>query len=156
MATSSPQEGQPVPQAAAIPYRRARGFVEFCLITSAGKGRWGFPKGFVDAGETATETALKEAFEEAGLHGEVEGESLGRYGYRKWNLSLVVDVYLMRVTHEEASWEEAAFRERAWFTADEAAQRLERKALRDLLSVAMQRMHPSGARRFLSSGGEMG
>ena len=58
--------------------RRCRnGQYEFCLITSLRKGRWGFPKGITDPGETHVETALKEADEEAGLRGRIVGDSLG-------------------------------------------------------------------------------
>ena len=40
-------------QASAVPFRRAGGRVEFCLVTSASSGQWVFPKGLIDPGETA-------------------------------------------------------------------------------------------------------
>ena len=88
----------PPQQASAIPYRRRGEQLEFCLITSVSNGRWGFPKGLIDPGETAPQTALKEAREEAGIVGRVVGKPLGRYSYRKWNTSLAVTVFLMEVT----------------------------------------------------------
>jgi len=43
-------------------------------------GHWTFPKGQIDAGETAIEAALREIREETGIVGEVEGE-LGTIRY---------------------------------------------------------------------------
>ena len=55
----------PILQACAIPFRRNGGQYEFCLITSLRKGRWGFPKGIIDKGETHIEaaTGIQEARE---------------------------------------------------------------------------------------------
>ena len=57
-------ETTPLEQASAIPYRLRDGQPEFCLITSISTGKWGFPKGIVDPGETPEETAIKEALPE--------------------------------------------------------------------------------------------
>jgi phosphohistidine phosphatase len=135
----------PLLQAAVIPYRLRDGQPEFCLITSIRKGTWGFPKGIIDPGETASETALKEAEEEAGLHGRIVGEPLGQYQYYKWNTTLEVTVYLMEVTAADDDWEEADLRSRAWHRADEARAAIHRDELRELLDVALQRI-PTQAR----------
>lgn len=65
-----------IDQACAIPFRSVARQLEFCLITSS-SGRWLFPKGFIDPGETFVEAALKEAAEEAGVHGRVLGDPVG-------------------------------------------------------------------------------
>ena len=140
MASTPSQGDQAARQAAAIPFRRDGNRLEFCLVTSIGKGRWGFPKGFVDPGETAEESALKEAAEEAGLAGRIEGRPLGSYDYAKWGMLLRVTVFLMRVTGEKATWEEAALRRRRWCGADEAGNLLGRRELRDLLATAIERL----------------
>lgn len=129
-----------IAQACAVPYRTQAGALEFCLITSLSKGRWGFPKGTIDPGETYRETALKEAYEEAGLRGEIVDEPLGRYDYAKWGASLQVTVVLMRVAEVHDQWLEAGMRQRAWCTADEAQQRLANADQRRLLEAAMQRL----------------
>ncbi len=140
-----PADSSPLLQAAAIPYRLREGRPEFCLITSIRRGTWGFPKGIVDPGETASETALKEAEEEAGLHGRIVGEPLGAYQYDKWNTTLQVTVYLMEVTAADDDWEEADLRSRTWHRADEARAAIQRRELRKLLDVALQRI-PTQAR----------
>jgi phosphohistidine phosphatase len=127
-------------QASAVPYRRAESGVEFCLITSLTSGRWGFPKGLIDPGETAVETALKEAHEEAGLRGQIVGEPLGEYQYAKWGVILTVTGYLMEVAEEESTWLESSRRQRRWVEAATAADMLDRKYLARLLRQAIKRL----------------
>lgn len=129
-----------VEQAAAIPFRRRKDIWEFCLITSIRRGKWGFPKGMIDPGETFVETALKEAYEEAGLHGEIVGEPLGNYEYGKWGLWLNVTVVLMDVTRTDDEWDEQHMRRRRWVNEDKARKLLEKPELHDLLDVATERI----------------
>lgn len=131
---------QIIAQACAAPFRRRARQLEFCLITSLNKGRWGFPKGTIDPGETFLETALKEAYEEAGLRGEIVGEPLGHYEYSKWGGSLRVTVVMMRVTEALESWLEVRERKRAWCSADEALERLANADQRRLLDLAIKRL----------------
>ncbi|MCO6454953.1 MAG: NUDIX hydrolase [Pirellulaceae bacterium] len=127
-------------QACAIPFRRADALVEFCLITTSGKGTWSFPKGIIDPGETAAETALKESFEEAGLRGTIVGPPLGSFAYHKWETTLEVTVWLMHVTEAAAQWPESSVRQRRWAELSEARGLLERDALRELLDRAAERI----------------
>jgi phosphohistidine phosphatase len=133
----------PIHQACAVPYRWRGGELEFCLVTTSRKRRWGFPKGIVDPGETPRKTALKEAWEEAGLRGRVEGRALGQYIYRKWGSRLVVAAYLMRVVDEADDWEEARLRKRRWFPANRARSKLARKGQADLFRLAVERLRIS-------------
>jgi len=128
----------PIPQACAVPYRRRRGRLEFCLVTSIRKGNWGFPKGIIDPGQTA----LKEAEEEAGLQGHVFDEPLGRYQYAKWGTTLVVTAFLMEVDSVDDHWEEAHVRQRRWCGAESARRILSRDELRRLLDAALARLAP--------------
>jgi len=123
-----------------VPYRFRGTQPEFCLITSINKGRWGFPKGIIDPGETTIQTALKEAKEEAGLNGFIEGKPLGQYEYYKWSTTLVVVAFLMRVTAVDDDWEEAELRSRCWCAAGEARQKIGRQELRGLLDAALKRI----------------
>lgn len=128
-------------QACAVPYRiNEAGELEFCLITSSGRGDWIFPKGIIDPGETPKTTAVKESREEAGLHGTIEGKPLGEYEYSKWDASLRVTAYLMRVTAEDKTWDEAEFRQRCWYTAKEAKKLIRRNKLQTLLDAALTRL----------------
>ena len=129
----------PMQQVCAVAYRRTDAGLEFCLITSL-KGRWSFPKGIIDPGETPHESALKEAHEEAGLSGEIEGEPLGSFHDFKWNRVLNVTGYLMRVTAAAETWQEAAQRQREWVSSHEALERLEKSKQLPLLKMALKRL----------------
>jgi len=131
---------QYVAQACAVPFRQQSRQLEFCLITSLNKRRWGFPKGTIDPGEMFPETALKEAYEEAGLRGEIVGTPLGHYEYAKWGGLLRVTVVMMRVSEVLEHWLEAGQRKRAWCSADEARARLANADQRRLLEQAIQRL----------------
>jgi 8-oxo-dGTP pyrophosphatase MutT (NUDIX family) len=113
--------------------------VQFCLITSR-RGRWGFPKGMIDRGDTPLDTALSEAEEEAGLTGELEAEPLGTFKYRKWGRSLVVACYLMRVDEADDEWEEDDWRQRVWLTAEQARAAVHRPQVRSLIDRAIERL----------------
>ncbi|MBN2295981.1 MAG: NUDIX domain-containing protein [Pirellulales bacterium] len=136
----SRQTSTPILQAATIPYRMKKGSPEFCLITSIGKGNWGFPKGLIDPGETPIETALKESDEEAGLSGEIKGKPLGRFIYEKWGTELEVTVYLMKVSEAAEEWEEMEYRKRAWCDEEKARSRLHRQEYQELLGMAIKRI----------------
>jgi len=127
-------------QAGVIPFRRKRDAIEVCLIRNKGGRKWKIPKGFVDAGETARETALKEAWEEAGLRGRLVGTAIGSYAYEKWNLELVVAVFLMEVRRVEGKWEESQLRERSWAPLEEAFKRLKGHPVKRLLANASARL----------------
>lgn len=101
-------------QACAIPYRRHGERVEVCLVTSMKKGRWIFPKGVVEYGETHAEAALKEAWEEAGLRGRITQPPLGAYLRKKWGAALAVKCYLMQVERQFERWPEVDVRNRCW------------------------------------------
>jgi 8-oxo-dGTP pyrophosphatase MutT (NUDIX family) len=51
----------------AVIYRAGNGRPEFLLVKSKRSGRWGFPKGHIEKGETEIQTAEREIFEETGL-----------------------------------------------------------------------------------------
>ncbi len=127
-------------QACAIPYRYWNNRLEFCLITSSRKKRWGFPKGIIDPGETPGETALKEADEEAGLTGRIRGLPLGDYCYHKWGRDLEVVVWLMEVKEAADEWDESDVRRRRWVSADDVSRVLQQDSLRPLVKTAMKRL----------------
>lgn len=120
-------------QVCVIPYRERDGQLEYCLITSSRKGRWIFPKGIIDDGETYVESGLKEAFEEAGLRGEIEGPPCGQFLDAKWDKQLVVSVVPMRVARCESKYPESNSRQRRWVTCDEAYELLHRGELKKML-----------------------
>ncbi len=128
-------------QACAVAYRRRASRLEFCLITTS-QGRWNWPKGLVDPGETSEESALREAYEEAGLQGRLVGPPLGTYPLNKFGRSFEVTSWLMEVQHCEAQWEEQAMRQRRWVTPQVARRLLSQPHLHVLLEQALQRLAP--------------
>jgi len=126
-------------QASAVPFRRRRGRLEFCLVTTS-RGNWIFPKGIVDPGETCDEAALKEAFEEAGLHGQIIGEPLGSYELAKFGKTFEVVTLLMDVKRCDTKWMEQQMRQRRWVRAGEARQLLKHPHLCQLLDEAIERL----------------
>ncbi|MCA9122974.1 MAG: NUDIX domain-containing protein [Planctomycetaceae bacterium] len=128
-----------IDQACAIPFRSVARQLEFCLITSS-SGRWLFPKGFIDPGETFVEAALKEAAEEAGVHGRVLGDPVGWYKIKKNGAMRTVIALLMEVTHFDDTWKESHCRERRWAKMSEAKRLLSKPELRSLLASSNSRL----------------
>ena len=150
----SPKNSAAVDQACAVPYRQSKTQIEFCLITSS-EGRWIFPKGVVDPGETFDETALKEALEEAGLHGRIQGEPLGCYPIAKNGGSQTVIALLMEVLRSDKTWKEADMRSRRWVTPSAAETMICEPALLTLLEAATQRIDADAAALVARKGGDI-
>jgi 8-oxo-dGTP pyrophosphatase MutT (NUDIX family) len=115
-------------QYAVLPVRlTADGGVEVMLITSRETRRWVIPKGWPMKSLKPAEAAEIEAYEEAGLEGDIVGRRpIGTYRYVKTmpsgeGVELLVDVYLMLVTHQADDWPERLERDTTWFNPSEAA-----------------------------------
>lgn len=119
-------------QVAVIAVRRRPDGLEMCVTRRKTSGRWGIPKGYIDRGDTPEQAALNEAFEEAGLRGEIIGDAIGTYEYKKWHAPLTVAVYVMDVLEEEEDWQEMGLRDRSWHSLDDAARLLEDHPIQSL------------------------
>lgn len=128
-----------VHQAAAVPFRNTGDGLEFCLITSSA-GRWKFPKGFIDSGESFADTALKEADEEAGLHGHIWESPLGYYEITKYGQQLTVVAMLMEVATSKRRWLEKNARQRRWVNEQKARKLICESMLHDVLDEALTRI----------------
>jgi 8-oxo-dGTP diphosphatase len=108
---------------AAVIFEVDGGIVMTQRAIEPGYGKWTFPGGFMDQGETAKAAASREAREEAGVEVEV-GEILGLYSYE--GQVPVIAVYKGRITggklepldetlaveifpHDRLPWSEMAF-----------------------------------------------
>lgn len=95
------------------------------------------PKGWPWPDREDHVAAAEEAREEAGVLGVAHPESIGCYTYQKRQqaglIPVRVNVYLLEVTDELASWPERNQRERVWFTLTDAAMRVDEPELRDLV-----------------------
>ena len=129
-------------QAGVIPFRRVDDDVEFLVVTSK-RGKWIFPKGIVEPGESLEDAAEKEGREEAGVRGRLVPERVGSYIDRKWRHECEVVLFLLEYDAEVRPWEEAHMRERRWCPFDEAYRLLKSNALRDVLYAARARIAES-------------
>lgn len=131
---------EPRTQYGALPWRRtAEGQLQVLLITSRETRRWVIPKGNPIKNLKPGPSAAQEAFEEAGVRGAVRGKALGLYHYEKRLRSgrtqhVRVFVHALEVQEELEAWPEKAQRDREWVTPDEAAERVEERELKKLLS----------------------
>jgi 8-oxo-dGTP pyrophosphatase MutT (NUDIX family) len=124
-------------QVAAVCYRVRSDGIEFLLVRTRGSGRWTFPKGSTEPGLTHAQAAALEAFEEAGVHGRIEEASFAQY-FRKRDSARksaartgekAVNAYLCEVSRLSPPPE--SNRNRTWFSAGEARQRLQEGRKRD-------------------------
>jgi len=125
----------PIPQAAAIPFREtAAGTLEVLITRRQDKQKWGIPKGIIDPGHSAHATVRIESEEEAGIAGCVSQQPIGSYDHHKWGTICHIQVFLMRVTEEYPNYLEQQFRERRWFPWQKAARMMGQKPVRELMA----------------------
>lgn len=126
-------------QHAALCYRIApSGHPVILLVTSRETGRWVLPKGWPKKRLSGAGTARAEAFEEAGARGEIAGDTLGIYSYRKCfgpgrDIPCVVSVHPLRVLSLADRFPEAGQRQRRWFHPEAAAHAVDEPELAQIL-----------------------
>lgn len=94
----------PKPVAGAIPVDEADRVILLRRGFDPGKGRWTFPGGFVDVGESVQEAACRETAEELGIAVEL-GRLVGVYSRAEDRVALIV--YLARALGEPHTTPEA-------------------------------------------------
>lgn len=118
-----------VSQAAALPFRDRK----ICLVTTrSGKGLI-IPKGHVPGGIHPAQLAAREAWEEAGLIGRITKQPFGEYSFKKAGRKQSVQVFLLAVTDLARAWPEKSFRQRLWYSLDNAIRLVSHDDLRNLL-----------------------
>ena len=127
-----------IEQAGGIPVRKDdRGWWVLFVRSKKDPSLWIFPKGHIEAGESAPETALRETIEESG----VEGELLGPVGepleFQSGREAVRVRYFLIRATAEAESPEG---RRKAWYHVDEAGDHLRFENTRQLLRDVKERL----------------
>lgn len=113
-----------------LPWRIGRqGNLRILLITDRDGRDWGVPKGSPAQGRVPFMSAALDAFEEAGVIGDIDPRPLTDYGYSRLaddgsRLACRVTLFAMRVRGTLLQWKERNERQRRWFDAREAADRL--------------------------------
>lgn len=126
-------------QVAALCYRRTQAGKRVLLITSRGSGRWIVPKGWPMDGLENSEAAMQEAWEEAGVKSaDVQPDPVGHYRYDKYHASgdvtpVQTEVYAAEVEALANSYPEDHQRKRAWFSPEDAADRVREPQLKAIL-----------------------
>jgi 8-oxo-dGTP pyrophosphatase MutT (NUDIX family) len=129
-------------QYAALPYRRRTDdLFEIMLVTSRETGRWVIPKGWPISGLTPQDSAAREAIEEAGVLGQIGDQPIGTYHYDKRlpdgsSMRCAVEVFLLKVEQQLASWPEQAQRQTRWFSVLDAAGAVHEPELSIIISSA--------------------
>lgn len=118
--------------------------VRFLLLHEPAEGRWCFPKGHVEPGETLLAAARREITEEAGLSNLDIREELGEVSYRFYQPSqdrnvFKTVVYFLAFSSQTRTELESTFDEARWERAADAARLLRFDTDRRMLAAATAR-----------------
>ena len=114
------------------------------LLIKDSYGRWTWPKGNIDKGEKSKDAAMREIGEEVGLKNIELIEKIGKtqYFYRLRGKLIFKIVYLylfklkgnerLKILHRE-------IQDGAWFSPEEALEKVEYKGAKELLNKAIKR-----------------
>ena len=144
-AVTRKQQGELPIQTGALPWRlSAKNGIEVLLVTGRRSGRWTIPKGWPMPGKSLAEAAAQEAFEEAGVRGTIDPKPIGSFLHVKQQLvadDLEVNIFVhpLWVDRELAKWPELGQRKRKWFSAKDAAKRVDSAELSELIRQSVKR-----------------
>jgi 8-oxo-dGTP pyrophosphatase MutT (NUDIX family) len=125
-------------QVAALCWRKHKGEPQVLLIRSLDTNRWIIPKGWPMRGKTLAEAAAIEAWEEAGVKGDLSPKPIGSFHYLKERGTGVKQpcdarVFGLHVQTLAKEFPESHLRRPQWFTAREAANRVDEPELQALI-----------------------
>jgi 8-oxo-dGTP pyrophosphatase MutT (NUDIX family) len=132
-------------QYAALPYRRkGKSAPEVLLVTSRETGRWIIPKGWPLKGKAPHKAAAREAREEAGVTGKINRRSVGSFSYEKRLkggkvVVCEVQVFVLKVKRQQASWLEKGERKVKWLSRAKAAKTVGDRVLGTIIRTLPKR-----------------
>jgi 8-oxo-dGTP pyrophosphatase MutT (NUDIX family) len=134
-----------VEQAGAVIFRRGDdGFRVLLVRARKNPSDWIFPKGTIEANETAAEAAVREAEEEAGVTGNVVSALWPALTFEAGGRSLRVQYFLVEFTGTTPAKES---REVAWLPPSAAREQLAHAAAQTLLTTALENVPPGRRER---------
>lgn len=112
------------------------------LITKHSQNHhWGFPKGWIEEGQSIEEAAIREVREEGG----VEAKIIDKVGHTKYMYTLkgekifkVVTYFLMKYISGDPKDHDWEMEDAGWFTTEEALKTLDFSRDKDLLKKALE------------------
>src|SRR5271169_3347722 len=132
-------------QYAALPYRqKGNSSTEVLLVTSRDTGRWIIPKGWPLKGKAPHRVAAREAHEEAGVVGKINRRAIGSFSYEKRLKSgrvivCEVQVFVLKVKRQHASWLEKGERKVKWLSRTKAAKTVGDRVLGTIIRTLPKR-----------------
>jgi 8-oxo-dGTP pyrophosphatase MutT (NUDIX family) len=128
--------------AGGVVVRQQAGELKVLLIKDR-YGRWTWPKGHIEQGESPAEAALREITEETGLQGVEILEEVGRQEYyfsiEGAKIFKAVHIFLARAPVEgELKIQQEEIDDARWFSASSAAETIEYEGSRALLEKAVE------------------
>lgn len=115
---------------------------EQVLLTKHSQNKhWGFPKGWIDKGETSKDAALREVREEGGVEAEIldkVGESRYVYTLHGERIFKVVTIFLMKYISGDPKDHDSEVEEAGWFDSKKAMETLSFPNDRKLLEKALE------------------
>ena len=136
--------------AGGVVYRRRKGRVEVCLISTQGGSAWQLPKGLIERGEQPEAAAEREVQEETGLRGRLL-QRLDRIEYwyvwedsgGRTRVHKLVYFFLFRYTTGSTRDHDDEVDDARWFPIDEAQRTLSFENERHVLELAAQAIENS-------------
>jgi 8-oxo-dGTP pyrophosphatase MutT (NUDIX family) len=129
--------------AGGVIYRRRRGQVEVCLISTQGGKAWQLPKGLIEPGEQPEEAAAREVAEETGLQGKLEGKLerieywyVADYSPDRERVHKLVYFYLFHYTRGSTKDHDSEVDDARWVAMNEARRLLSFENERRVLEKA--------------------
>lgn len=122
------------------------GNLRILLITDRNQQKWGVPKGRPKKGRLPLMSVALDAFEDAGIIGEIDPRPLTDYGDTTpagdgAKLVRRVTLFAMRVRGTLLHWQDYGQRQRRWFSASEAADRLQGSELAGFVGKLISSPH---------------
>ena len=130
-------------QYAALPWRNIDG-LEIMLVSSRDTRRWIIPKGWPLKGKPPHKAAAREAREEAGVTGKINRRAIGSFSYEKRLkggkvIVCEVQVFVLKVKRQQASWLEKGERKVKWLSRAKAAKTVGDRVLGTIIRTLPKR-----------------